>query len=69
MFLILSMICVLSCFGGVLLAQSLKGMLIFTKGLEKGQRTMFLVGVVAVVLAMLLSVVGWWINCHCPYSH
>ena len=63
--LILSLVCVFSCFGGILLGQSLKGMLIFTKGLEKGQKQMFAIGVGSVVLALVLSVVSMWMpSCH-----
>lgn len=61
MILILSLVCVFSCFGGILLGQSLKGLLIFTQGLEKGQKKMFSIGVASVVIAVLLSVASIFI--------
>lgn len=57
---ILSLVCVFSCFGGILLGQSLKGLLILTQGLEKGQKKMFAIGVASVVLALVLSVASHW---------
>lgn len=59
--LILSLVCVFSCFGGILLGQSLKGLLIFTQGLEKGQKKMFNIGVASVVIAVGLSVASMFI--------
>ncbi len=59
--LILCLVCVFSSFGGILLGQSLKGLLIFTQGLEKGQKKMFNIGVASVVIALLLSVASCWI--------
>jgi hypothetical protein len=67
MLILLSLVCVSSCIGGILLGQSLKGKLIFKQGLEKGQRTMFLMGVGAVVLALLLSLAGLCASYRCPY--
>ncbi|MDB5102552.1 MAG: hypothetical protein JWP91_241 [Fibrobacteres bacterium] len=61
MLLILSLVCVFSCFGGILLGQSLKGLLIFTQGLEKGQKKMFAIGIGSVVVALLLSVASIWV--------
>ena len=58
MVLLICLVCFLSSIGGILLGQSLKGLLIFKEGLEKGQRKMFNIGVGALVLALLLSVVG-----------
>ena len=56
MLLLLSLVCVFSCFGGILLGQSLKGLLFFTQGLEKGQKKLFSIGVASVILAIVLSV-------------
>ena len=61
MLLLLSLVCVFSCFGGILLGQSLKGLLIFTQGLEKGQKKMFAIGIGSVVIALVLSVASIWI--------
>jgi hypothetical protein len=62
---ILSLVCVFSCFGGILLGQSLKGLLIFTQGLEKGQKKMFAIGLGSVAFALVLSVVAIWVpGCH-----
>lgn len=61
MLLILSLVCVFSCFGGILLGQSLKGLLIFTQGLEQGQKKMFAIGIGSVAVALILSVVSIWI--------
>lgn len=65
MLLILCLVCVFSCFGGILLGQSLKGLLIFTQGLEKGQKKMFAIGIGSVALALILSVASCWV----PYCH
>ena len=59
--LILCLVCVFSSFGGILLGQSLKGLLIFTQGLEKGQKKMFNIGVASVVIAVVLSIASCWI--------
>jgi len=64
MLLMISLVCMLSCFGGILLGQSLKGQLIFKQGLEKGMRKMFAIGVGSVVLAIVLSVVSIWLPHH-----
>lgn len=56
MLVLICLVCVLSCFGGILLGQSLKGQLIFKQGLEKGMKKMFAIGVGSVVLAIVLSV-------------
>jgi hypothetical protein len=64
MLLMISLVCMLSCFGGILLGQSLKGQLIFKQGLEKGMRKMFAIGVGSVVLAVILSVVSIWLPGH-----
>ena len=62
---ILSLVCVFSCFGGILLGQSLKGLLIFTQGLEKGQKKMFAIGIGSVAVALVLSVVAVFVpGCH-----
>lgn len=58
MLLMISLVCLFSCFGGILLGQSLKGQLIFKQGLEKGMKKMFAIGVGSVVLALILSVVS-----------
>ncbi|MDQ2999655.1 MAG: hypothetical protein M3Y08_00130 [Fibrobacterota bacterium] len=60
--LLLSLVCIFSCFGGILLGQSLKGLLIFTQGLEKGQKQMFAIGIGSVVLALVLSVASHWMT-------
>ncbi len=64
MLVLICLVCVFSTFGGILLGQSLKGLLIFTQGLEKGQKKMFAIGVGSVVLALVLSVIGCWIPMH-----
>ena len=56
MVLILCIVCFLSCVGGILVGQSLKAMLIMKEGLEKGQRKMFIMGLSALGLAVVLSV-------------
>jgi hypothetical protein len=58
---ILSLVCVFSCFGGILLGQSLKGLLIFSQGLEKGQKKMFAIGIGSVAFALVLSAVAAFI--------
>ncbi len=58
MLLLISLVCLFSCFGGILLGQSLKGQLIFKQGLEKGMKKMFAIGVGSVVVALILSVVS-----------
>ena len=64
MLLLISLVCVFSTFGGILLGQSLKGLLIFTQGLEKGQKKMFAIGIGSVGLALALSVIGLWVPGH-----
>ena len=64
MLLLISLVCMLSCFGGILLGQSLKGQLIFKQGLEKGMRKMFAIGVGSVALAVVLSVISIWLPHH-----
>ena len=64
MLVLICLVCVFSTFGGILLGQSSKGLLIFTKGLEKGQKTMFAVGIGSVALALVLSLLGCWIPFH-----
>ncbi len=67
MLLLICLVCVFSTFGGILLGQSLKGLLIFTQGLEKGQKKMFAIGIASVVIALLLSIVSYFLpfhNCH-----
>ncbi len=61
MMLVLSLVCVFSCFGGILLGQSLKGLLIFTQGLEKGQKKMFAIGIGSVAAALVLSIASIWV--------
>ncbi len=58
MLLLISLVCVFSAFGGILLGQSLKGLLILKHGLESGQKKMFAIGLAAVGVALLLSLVG-----------
>jgi hypothetical protein len=55
MLLLLSLVCFFSCVGGILLGQSLKAMYIFKLGLEKGQRKMFNAGIIAIALAIVIS--------------
>ena len=64
MLLILCFVCFFSCLGGILLGQSLKGMLIFKDGLEKGQRKMFAIGLTALVLAIILSLLAFFVPLH-----
>ena len=59
MALILCFVCFFSTLGGLLLGQSLKAMLIFKEGLEKGQKKMFQIGVAALGLALLLSLLSF----------
>jgi hypothetical protein len=43
----------------------LKGLLIFTQGLEKGQKKMFAIGIGSVAVALVLSVVSIFVpGCH-----
>jgi hypothetical protein len=65
MLVMICLVCVFSCFGGILLGQSLKGLLIFTQGLEKGQKKMFAIGLGSVALALLLSLAGIWLRPTC----
>ncbi len=58
MLLLISLVCVFSTFGGILLGQSLKGLLILKNGLESGQKKMFAIGLGAVAVALILSMVG-----------
>ena len=62
--LLISLVCITSTFGGILLGQSLKGNLIFKQGLEKGMKKMFAIGVISVVLALVLSVISIWVPMH-----
>lgn len=64
MLTLICLVCVFSCFGGILLGQSLKGLLIFTQGLEKGQKKMFAIGVGSVGLAFVLSLLGCFLPMH-----
>lgn len=64
MLTLICLVCVFSCFGGILLGQSLKGLLIFTQGLEKGQKKMFAIGIASVVLALALSLVACMLPIH-----
>jgi len=61
MVLLICLVCIFSTFGGILLGQSVKAALIFSKGLEKGQRIMLAVGAVSVILAIALSILSLWI--------
>lgn len=61
MVLVLSLVCFFSCFGGILLAQSLKGLLIFKEGLEKGQRKMFNLGAASLGISVLLALISFFI--------
>jgi hypothetical protein len=61
MLLMLCLVCVFSSFGGILLGQSLKGLLIFTQGLEKGQKKMFAIGIGSVAAAVILSIASIWV--------
>jgi hypothetical protein len=61
MLLLLCLVCVFSSFGGILLGQSLKGLLIFTQGLEKGQKKMFAIGLGSVAAAVILSIASIWV--------
>ncbi len=64
MLLLICLVCVFSTFGGILLGQSLKGLLIFTQGLEKGQKKMFAIGIGSVVIALLLSLASCFLPFH-----
>jgi hypothetical protein len=64
MLMLICLVCVFSTFGGILLGQSLKGLLIFTQGLEKGQKKMFAIGVGSVIIALVLSVLGCCLPLH-----
>ncbi|GEM_PF-2014548 len=64
MLTLICLVCVFSTFGGILLGQSLKGLLIFTQGLEKGQKKMFSIGIASVALALVLSIIGCWLPFH-----
>lgn len=55
MVFILCIVCFLSTVGGILVGQSLKAMLIMKEGLEKGQRKMFVFGLTALGLAIVVS--------------
>ncbi len=58
--LILCLVCVFSTIGGILLGQSLKGLLIIKEGLEKGQKKMFMIGIASILIALALSVLSKW---------
>lgn len=64
MLTLICLVCVFSTFGGILLGQSLKGLLIFTQGLEKGQKKMFAIGIGSVIVALVLSVLGCVLPMH-----
>jgi hypothetical protein len=64
MLVLICLVCVFSTFGGLLLGQSLKAFLIFSQGLEKGQKKMFAIGLASVALALLLSLLGCWFPLH-----
>ena len=55
MVFILCIVCFLSTVGGILVGQSLKAMLIMKEGLEKGQKKMFVFGLIALGLAITVS--------------
>lgn len=61
MVLLICLVCFFSTVGGILLGQSLKGLLIFKEGLEKGQRKMFSIGAVALGLALALSLASFFV--------
>jgi len=61
MALILCLVCFFSTLGGILLGQSLKGLLIFKEGLEKGQRKMFSIGAAALGIAVILSLLSFFV--------
>ncbi len=61
MVFILCLVCFFSTVGGVLVGQSLKGLLIFKAGLEKGQRQMFRIGLGAVAVAVVLALIALFI--------
>jgi hypothetical protein len=60
--LVLSLICFLSCFAGVLLGFSLKGLLVMQKGLEKGQKAMFNIGLLAGAGALVFVFISIFIG-------
>ncbi len=60
MVLLICLVCFFSTIGGILLGQSLKAMLIFKEGLEKGQRKMFKIGALALALAIVLSLLSFF---------
>ncbi len=62
MVLIISLVCILSSFAGVLLGLSLKGLLVMKLGLEKGQKKMFNIGIIAGAGALLLSIIGLFVR-------
>ena len=64
MLTLICLVCVFSTFGGILLGQSLKGLLILTQGLEKGQKKMFAIGIGSVVIALVLSLGACWLPMH-----
>jgi len=61
MVLLICLVCFFSTVGGILLGQSLKAVLIFKEGLEKGQRKMFKIGALALGLAIFLSLLSFFI--------
>ena len=61
MILVLCFVCFFSSIGGILLGQSLKGILIFKEGLEKGQRKMFAIGLTALIIAIILSLLAFFV--------
>ena len=59
MLTLICLVCLLGCFGGILLGISLKGLLVVKLGLEAAQKKMFLIGTVSILLALALSFSGF----------
>ena len=53
---LLSLVCIFGSFGGVLLAMALKGLLVAKFGLEPAQKKMFIIGIAAILVAVILGV-------------
>ena len=62
MLLTICLVTVLSSFGGVLLAISLKGFMVIKFGLEKGQRKIMKIGLMSIAAAVFVSIIGFIVN-------
>ena len=56
--IVLSLVCIFSTIGGILLGQSLKGLLVMKNGVESGQKQMVGAGIISVALALILGLTG-----------